>query len=296
MEIKQFVKHFRILFIITAIIVGIYITMLIVIKPKDTEVLRGNNSTPGHRVFDTANVLSDSEERMLEKLIAECEDEGTCDIILVTINQKVGLSDTEWNTHMMNIADDFYDDGAYGYNKKYGDGALILDNWYEDENGSQKGTWLSTSGKMENIIGAYEENTVLDRIYDLIDKNPAQAYAAGIRKLAFWGESGSGQSRKIQIRWLYVLGGPFVVALFYMLSHISNPPGETTTTAMTYVTGGDPRLVNKRDDFLRKTETRTRISSSSSGSGGSRSHSGGGSHGHHRSSGGHSHGGGGRRR
>ena len=70
MEIKQFVKHFRILFIITAIIVGIYITMLIVIKPKVTEVLRENNSTPGHRVFDTANVLSDSEEQMLEKLIA----------------------------------------------------------------------------------------------------------------------------------------------------------------------------------------------------------------------------------
>ena len=195
--------------------------------------------------------------------------------------------------NMMNYADDFYDEGAFGYDEPYGDGALLLDNWYEDSEGSQKGSWLSTSGKMERIIGAYEEDDILDSVYDYIDTNPKKAYAAGIKRLAYWGDETD--RSEVEVPWLAVFGLPTIVALIYMISNMIQSAGQVTTTPLTYVPGGKPLLIDKQDNFLRKSVSKIKIERSSSGGGGSH-HSGGGSHGHHTSHSGHSHGGGGRRR
>ncbi|MBR1851553.1 MAG: TPM domain-containing protein [Lachnospiraceae bacterium] len=303
LALKQYVHYFRGWFIITAIFMAV---TLIVAVPKyraSKQVVERNNTqvTTAERVFDYADVLTEEQEQKLREYIAECEERGQTDLIVVTIDQPMGTSDYAWENNMMNYADDFYDNRAYGYNKAFGDGALLLDNWYEDENGSQKGSWLSTSGKMEEYIGAYEEGVVLDAMDKYIDIDPYRAYYAAVTKLADYGENGyeSDYTREGMSSTLFCFAGviPIIVALIYALSNLKKTPAKDTTVPNTYVMNGRAVVNNKQDQFLRKSVATRHIDTSSSG-GSSRSggHSGGGSHGHHTSSGGHSHGGGGRRR
>lgn len=312
---KQYLHYFRIWFVLTGIsVVVLLVAVVPKLMPKNSAIQRGNTmSTEKERVFDYADVLTDEEEQKLREYIAECEQKSQTDIIVVTLDQPMiyGLPDSAsqveedemWNHNMMNFADDFYDEHQFGWNQPYGDGALILDNWYEDENGSQKGTWLSTAGKMEEYIGIYEEDVVLDAMYDYIDYAPYRAYYAAVTKLADYGEHGYERNYSLsEIYSIVACGGgaiPLIIALIYALTNLKNVPAKDTTKANTYVVNGKVIVNSRMDEFLRKNVTKRHIdtSSSSGGGGSSRSHhSGGGSHGHHTSSSGHSHGGGGRRR
>lgn len=289
---KQYLRYFRFWFIITGIVV---LSTIGVIAAKwfSNQCPRGNSSAPAERVYDYADVLTDAEEEDLRACIARCEKKSHIDIIIVTLNQEMGGDDWTWETNMMNFSDDFYDNAKYGWNKEYGDGALLLDNWYEDENGSQKGAWLSTSGKMEDIIGAWEEGKVFDAMDVHIGTDPYKAYRAAVLKLAGYGgdEETDVETSSIFCSFLF----PVIAALIYAFVNLSQAKAKDTTVPATYVVNGRPLLRSKSDDFIRKNVVSHRIESSSGGSSGG-SHRGGGSHGSHRSSSGHSHGGGGRRR
>ncbi|MCM1113142.1 MAG: TPM domain-containing protein [Muribaculum sp.] len=300
--LRQYLRYFRIWFIIVGITVAVTSVVLIA-QTVSARLPRGNRNADEGRVYDYADVLTDSEEQTLRDKIAEYEQKSHVDIVIVTLREPMGKDDSDWEWNMMNYADDFYDNGNYGWNKAHGDGALLLDNWYEDADGSQKGSWLSTSGKMEEIIGIWEEDKVLDDMYEYIDRNPYRAYLAAAKRLADFGRYGAGDRGygTTPGEWVSVFFGvsviSFMVALFYLLSHLMPTMGKDTTSAGTYVEGGVPVVRLRTDDFIRKSVTSRRIESSSSGGGGGgSSHRGGGSYGSHTSSGGHSHGGGGRRR
>jgi len=148
-------------------------------------VERSNTEAPSDRVYDYADVLTDAEEMELTKLISEAEKQCKCDIILVTTDMEVGISDSEWSQNMMSYADDFYDQNAFGYDKPHGDGALFLDNWYlAGTDDSQAGTWLSTSGRVMYVIGAYEEDLVWEALDAGFDISAYRAYENAISKLA----------------------------------------------------------------------------------------------------------------
>lgn len=291
---KNYFRYFRIWFIITGIIV-FFTVFVAAIMLFGSNSVRQNNFADKERVFDYADVLTDSEEQNLRKYIAECEKKGHFDIVLITINRPVEYEYPSWDYAMMNIADDAYDNGMYGWNRKYGDGALLLDNWYEDENGSQKGSWLSTSGKMEENIGSWEESLVFREMDAYIDSNPYMAYRAAIGKLTEFSKHGAGYENFGS----YYLGS-FVISLFVAISYgvvcMNQSKPKDTTTARTYVENGKPDIRSHADTFIRKSLTSHKIQSSSGGGGGGGGRSGGGSYGHHTSSGGHSHGGGGHRR
>ncbi|MCM1090866.1 MAG: TPM domain-containing protein [Butyrivibrio sp.] len=294
--LRQYLNYFKVWFIITGIVLVLTIGAVIARVMADNRP-RGNAEAPAERVYDYADVLTDSEEAKLRQEIAECEQMGKIDIVIVTLNEPMGESDRVWDDNMMNYADDFYDNGKYGWNRAYGDGALLLDNWYEDSNGSQKGSWLSTSGKMEDTIGVREEDAVLDAMYAYIDDQPYQAYRAAVYKLADYGrygyDGGYGSVDLTGLCCIWIV--PFFVAVVYASVNMMQSKAKDTTTAKTYMGREGVNVRFRSDDFIRKNVTSHRIESSSSGGGGS-SHHGGGSHGSHRSSGGHSHGGGGRRR
>ncbi len=152
----------------------------------DNDVVeRSNMEAPFDRVYDYADVLTDVEEMELTKLISKVEKQCKCDIILVTIDMEVGISDSEWSRSMMSYADDFYDRNAFGYDKPHGDGALFLDNWYlAGTDDSQAGTWLSTSGRAMYAIGAYEEDLVWEALDAGFDISAYRAYSNAINKLA----------------------------------------------------------------------------------------------------------------
>lgn len=302
---QQYISYFKIWFILLGIVVVVAAVLFVgsLLKPASKSE-RENTDSPSERVYDNANVLSDKEEDRLRDLIEETEDRIQCDIILVTINQPVELlSDTEiekygyryndWEMNMRDLADDFYDHNEFGYDEvgDDGDGVLLLDNWYPE----QEGSWLSTSGKVFEKFGDYEIDRVLDAVWYGLDKGEYEAYAAYVKKVE---QLMSGRSGDLVVygnggKYIFaVIAIPLIVALFFILGNIKSKEGKVTTTASTYVANGKPRVNVSQDNYLRKHVT-SRIIQTSSSSGGTRSGGGGGGH---RSSSGRSHGGGGRRR
>ncbi len=294
LAMKQYFKYFAGWFVVAGLCLVITIGAF-VIKSIDIGGGRKNDEAPKQRVYDEADVLTDEEEEDLEEYIAEQEAFGELDIVIVTIKQPMGVSDSEWNNNMMNFADDFWDDRAFGWNKPYGDGICLVDNWYEDENGSQKGTWLSTSGKMMETVGYYEEGVILDAMYAYIDDDPYKAYCAAVDELARYGKYGYEEPGGDFSFFCIAFIVPIIVAGIYAATNLSQAKAKDTTVAGTYVENGQLKIRSKSDQFIRKSVSSYRVSSSSSSGGGS-SHRGGGSSGSHRSSSGRSHGGGGRRR
>lgn len=295
LALKQYFKYFAVWFVIAGIclVITIGAFMLKSIGGSGSEK-RNNSQAPTEHLYDYADVLTDQEEADLRAYIAEKEAFGTLDIVIVTLDTPMGTSDYEWEDNMMNFADDFYDEGKFGWNMPYGDGVCLVDNWYEDENGSQKGTWLSTTGKMEDTIGWEEEDEVLDAMYRYIDYDPYEAYCAAVDELADFGKYGYGPQGGDPTFFCFAFIVPFIVAGIYAVANLSQSKAKDTTVAGTYVENGQMNIRSKSDQFLRKSVSSYRVSSSSSGGGSS--HRGGGSRGSHRSSSGRSHGGGGRRR
>ena len=291
-ERKRYLKYFLVWIILAVLSATIFGVMLLTHKDEEpTEPVRNNDEAPAQRVYDYAEVLTDQEEEKLEELIAEYEERGKCDLILVTIDEYVGVSDSEWDYGMVNRADDFYDQKAFGYDKPHGDGALLLDNWYHvGEYDSQAGSWLSTSGKLEWAIGESEERSVFRAFDSGYNTSPFEAYSRALEKVADISVNYEGKE-KFRFPWFFVILAPMIIAGIYAAANMHQAPGKDTTTAMTYVPGGQPALKASRDDFLRKTVTKVKIETSSSSRSG-----GGGSYGHHTSHGGYSHGGGGHRR
>lgn len=288
---NQYLKYFRIWFIVIAILA--VITMIIFVSSRLQEKTESRNTqAPAERVYDLADVLTDSEEESLRDLIARREEEIKGHIVLVTTNLAMegagALYDGSWENNMMNTADAFYDQKGYGYDQPCGDGVLILDNWYE----GQAGNWLSTCGRLIGEFGDYEINRVLDEIYYEIEygNGAYEGYRNGIEEIAAIAGSAK-ESLEEGAYWLGAFLISTVTAVIYIFTKLRNKEGEKTVTAGTYVEGS-PVANIKQDQFIRKVVTRRRIpkqnsSGGRSGSGGGRSH---------RSSGGVSHGGGGRRR
>ena len=297
---RQYLKYFRVWFIIVGILVVISAVVLVknVMENKRT---RTNLDAPTERVYDYADVLTLQEEEGLREYIAKAESKYKIDIVLVTTKQpmegqdameKYGYRSANWEQNMMDVADDFWDENKYGFNKGFeGDGALLLSNWYE----GQAGEHLSTSGSVEYAFSSSDIDYLLNRVGYYIEENPYKAYLIYVDALCseVSGANGLGAG-DLPMLFMMSLVLPTIVALIYMCVHMYQKKAKNTTTANTYVAGGRPVLKNKSDRFIRKHVSSRRIeTSSSSGGGGSRSSGGGG---HHRSSSGASHGGGSRRR
>ena len=254
--LRQYIRYFRVWFIVLGIMAAVSL-VYILIEEEAQSVPRINTMAAEERVYDYADVLTDREENALRRQIAKYEKKCCIDIVIVTLDEPMGISDSDWEWNMMNYADDFYDNGWYGWNRIHGNGALLLDNWYEDENGSQKGSWLSTSGSVEWKIGAREEGEILDAMYTYIDKNPYKAYRAAVKRLA----SVAGDSKAFDLKeylendkesCLAILIIPFVIALIYAWVHLNPSKGVNTTVASTYVKGGVPVLRSSSDSYIRK--------------------------------------------
>lgn len=282
---KQYCHYFRFWFILLGVLAVIFIVTFI-LQAVRPEVSRTNHDAPEERVYDYAGVLTDEEEEKLRDYIAMKEARYHFDIVLVTMREDVERIG-KWNTVMMNTADDFWDKNRYGYNKGFeGDGVLLLDNWYTDKNGSQKGNWLSTSGRVYERFSTSDIARVKDAVNALADDDPYKAYKAYVDTACRLMGSTSG----IRIPGIAILGLPLVIAAVYLISHMQQKPAKDTTTATEYVSGGRPVMRASSDDFIRKNVVSRRIETSSGGGGSS------GRGGSHRSSSGARHGGGGGRR
>lgn len=284
---KEYLRYFRIWFIIVGVL-AVIAAIGAGVRLSANNAPRNNTSAPAERVYDYANVLTDEEEEKLRSQIAEAEKRLRMDIVIVTFNESVEGEEAQaqfgspyWENNMQTLADDFWDENGYGYNKSFeGDGMLLLHNWYEGQNGEH----LSTSGKAERYLSSSDIDELLDRVDRYYDTDLYRAYSDFLEAVV------AKFDNSIIVYLTYWLGAAVlstIVAVIYACVGLRNTKARDTTAVTTYVAGGKPVIRYKRDDFIRKHVTQRHIESSS---GGGQSGSGGG--GHHISSSGASHGGG----
>lgn len=151
--IKDFLIQFKWMFLITAVLFGVWLLLFTVRSDKEeNDYTRTNEECDTtERVFDYGDKLTNEEEENLRALIAQREKQIGCDIVLVTLNEELFQD-------IRDYADDFYDNHIFGYNKPWGDGVVYVDNWYDGY------VWLSTSGKAEDKYSANMINELIDDV------------------------------------------------------------------------------------------------------------------------------------
>ena len=291
---KKYIKDMAAFLIIIAVLLVILLILWGMNHAVGEVYVRNNSTAPAQRVYDYADVLTDSEEKELEELIAKREAQIGCDIVLVILNEPLaeyaksyenvlgGLSESEY---VMVYADNFYDEHAFGYNKPHGDGCVFVDNWNRtDSVYGYAYNWLSTSGRVESRFSTGMIDTVIEDVNSRVNENPYKAYESYVNNIYRY-MSGKSTGR-IEIPFVVVIVIGAVIAVCYLVGNLTKNIGTRTTAGNTYVNGGRPRMNVMTDQFIHKSVTKRRIQTSSGGGGG-------GGGGHHTSAGGHSHGGGG---
>lgn len=289
---KEYFKFFRwvllVIGILSVILLGINGLHNIMSKARYYERTNTECKTT-QRVFDYADVLTDKEEQKLETLIAKREKQTCCDIVLVTLNESLkeyareiepGVS---YDQFVRVFAEQFYEENNFGYNKANGDGVILVDNWYREDDGRIY-TWFCTTGIVKDTYDDVSIDHILDRVYRDIESNPYLAYKTYVND--FYDDMMGSRFYDADVS----KGLPFVIgviaAIIFIVMNWKSRSGKDTTTAVTYVTGKRANFSNSKDLFLRKTVTKRHIETSSGSGGGG--HSGGGGGGGSHGGGGHS--------
>lgn len=294
---KSYLRYFRVYFIIILVLALIWLGIKLFGRSETVYVRANTEYTTTERVFDYADKLTDTEEAQLATLIAEREAQTGCDIVLVTLNESLkeyaaGYADRIGNVpasqYVMVYADNFYDEHMFGFNKPHGDGVLLLDNWYREEDGNVY-SWLSTCGRAMDRYSSSMIDSLLNEALEDVDTDPYGAYSKYINR--FYADMTGEIDVYDSVPAIMLIAIALIVAVIYVVVNLSNNKGKDTTNINTYLAQSGPRVRNHSDVFIRRTVSRRKLPQNDSRSG-----SGGGGGGGHTSSGGVSHGGGGHSR
>lgn len=291
---KRFLKRFKICLIILGALAAFYFALTGIHSltgSLKSQKRQNTECTTKERVFDQADVLTDEEEEKLRKLIAKRERQTGCDIVLVTLNESLRDYARERQEYVaaekyvMIYADDFYDEHLFGYDKPQGNGVLLLDNLYREDDGYAY-SWLCTTGKAEGKYSGAMIDHLLEKSYRWSKISPYHGYKAYINQF-YHDMNGFGLvSINFSVPLLLIVS--LIIAVLFVVMNTGSETGAKTVSATTYVKGGKVKMNHREDRFIRKNVVQHRIQT---GGGGGRSGGGG----HHVSSRGVSHGGGGHR-
>ena len=221
------------------------------------------------RVFDYADVLTDSEETYLEDKCKEYSLKDELDYVIVTTDNSEGKSAMEY-------ADDFFANNGFGYNKEMGDGTLFLVTF------DTRKYWFSTSGNAINNIDDNEISCMNEEIEK--DLRNADYFEAFEKYITLTSKAYNGKlSNNILTKWYFNLLIAVVVGAIVTVILGLQQKSKMTVSSNDYSTNMHANPSGNWDRYIRTTTTRTRKSSDSKGGGGSS----------HIGSSGNSHGGGG---
>lgn len=285
---RDYIRFFKWLYIIFAALLLIFgmLTAGHAITAGAAGYERTNTDcTTTERVFDYGDVLTDKEEAKLRKLIAKREKQTGCDIVLVTL--KESLKDyaraidpnVRYSEFVKIYAEQFYEENNFGYDKADGDGVILVDNWYREDDGRIY-TWFCTTGKVKAAYSDVDIDHLLDNVYVYVERDPYRAYKTYVND--FYHDMMGINVVHVNVpRFVPWLIG-IISTVIFIIINLAGKKGVKTTTANTYVNGMEPQFRVREDRFLRKSVTQRKIESSSSGGshgGGHRSGGGGGHHG-----------------
>lgn len=289
---KKYISYFKFWFL-AILLLAVLLVVLLAVRGRESAAERTNQECDTQeRVFDYADVLTADQEEALRAVIAEQEKRTACDIVLVTLNESLAdyaaayeeeLGYLTPDRYTMVYADNFYDEHKFGYDRPYGDGVLLLDNWYREADGGVY-SWLSTCGRAEDRFSSSMIDSLLTEALANADQDPYGAYVKYVNLFAeMMTESGGIPDIPVFAPLVLAVLG----TVLFVESALRNHRGSKTVNLTTYVEGGKPELKRQEDIFLRKTVTKRHIERNTGSGGGG---------GHHTSSRGVSHGGGGHRR
>lgn len=286
---RDYIRFFKWLYIIFAALLLIFgmLTAGHAITAGVADYERTNTEcTTTERVFDYGDVLTEQEEAKLRALIAKREKQTGCDIVLVTLNESLKdyarmiEPNVRYSEFVRVYAEDFYESNNFGYDIPDGDGAILVDNWYREDDGSVY-TWLCTTGKAQSAYSDASMDHLLDNVYVYVERDPYRAYKTYVND--FYHDMMGINVVHVNVPRSVPWFAGIIASVIFVIANLAGKKGVKTTTANTYVNGSEPLFRVREDRFLRKSVTQRKIESSSGGG----SHGGG-----HRSGGGGSHHGG----
>ena len=279
---REYFRYFKWIYIILAVL-GILLFVLHVGHwgiALTADYQRTNKEClTDQRVFDYGDVLTDKEEQKLEKLIAKREKQTGCDIVLITLHESLkeyareiepGVS---YNEFVGVYAEQFWKENGLGYDRPDGDGVVLVDNWYREDDGAIY-SGFSARGRVIDAYTDLQINHILDNVYRYVEQNPYRAYKTYVND--FYHDMLGINVFSIYIPQIayWIVG--IISAVIFILYNWRSRKGRKTITAVTYVAGGKPVFRGCEDRFIRKTVTRRKIERSSSGSSGGSGGGGGG--------------------
>ena len=297
----KYLKHFKIPFIIAAIVCVAGGIFYLACRPTDdVDPIRRNSQWDNSNVvFDYADKLTDEEEADLSAKIRSYEEEYRVDIALITLNQDLTSFVRDHRSYydgeipvsrqVQLYADVFALDNHLGYNhdtmmqlQKYneyglvrGDTIVFVDNWNRDADGHIY-SWISTSGRCQESLTQSECESIMDNclVFESDDDDPYFAYSdlmlECMHKIDYearpmWG-------------WSVSLIVGLVAAVIYIVANWKSKLGSVDVNEDTYAENhGSGAMKVKEDLFINKTVTKRKIESSSGSGGGGGGHSTGGS-------------------
>lgn len=244
------------------------------------------------KIYDFANLLSETEEQKLYQEVVKAIDQRNLDMVVVTINENNKRNAEAY-------ADDFYDYNYFGKGSTY-DGILLLIDMDNRE------VYISTTGKAQLIYDDTRINKMLDVIQPkLSNTNYYSAVYSFIQDSNRYAKDGipkSNENSSIDKNGNYISNGyrnqnimvsifkilvfPTIITIIVIAIGCSTHRNvKIAKLAKIYLKKGSVNVNRKEDQFIRSATSTVRRSTSSGSSGGSSTH---------HSSSGRSHGGGGR--
>lgn len=239
-------------------------------------ILFATGFTAGNKVYDEADLLTDAQEADLQAECIRVAQAKSVDVILLTVDDAGGRS-------AMQVADDFYDQNAFGYEAPHGTGILMLIDMDNRE------AWISTSGDAVTYFTDDRIQRVLDSVFEYLPNGDYYgSFRAFLQDVEYYMglpvQSGEGTGTPWWTGLLVQAGIAVLIGAIVAFALVARAGGVMTVGNRDYMTG--VRVNASSDQFLRKVVT-ARVIPRNTGGG-----KGGGST--HISSGGFSHGGGGR--
>lgn len=274
-------KKFKVTMIIVYILIivsfiGIFFTGKTSNKVLRTKVQNRNNEgliVTDERIFDEADILTETEEYSLQKYMDKVSKEKQVDIVIVTTNDAEGKQPREY-------AENFYKTHDFGYEDSDGTGLLYLISLDKSVTGNRE-LWMTTAKDAKDYFSQSRIDSVLDNIYNTLTADEELNYYGSCNEFIKGIEKYMNVSESVPVfltKWYSKLGIALVITMIIFFILIFNFGGKKTTTAETYLDVNSIKRNIKEDTYMYTKTTKTKIekSSSSSGSSSGGSSSGGG--------------------
>lgn len=265
-------KKFKVTMIIVYILIivsfiGIFFTGKTSNKVLRTKVQNRNNEgliVTDERIFDEADILTETEEYSLQKYMDKVSKEKQVDIVIVTTNDAEGKQPREY-------AENFYKTHDFGYEDSDGTGLLYLISLDKSVTGNRE-LWMTTAKEAKDYFSQSRIDSVLDNIYNTLTADEELNYYGSCNEFIKGIEKYMNVSESVPVfltKWYSKLGIALVITMIIFFILIFNFGGKKTTTAETYLDVNSIKRNIKEDTYMYTRTTKTKIEKSSSSSGSS---------------------------